>query len=141
MHEDTRVDCVCVEKNFAARARGVESAARTTRRTPERGAGFSWFTSSPMSSTNDVLAEYLDAFAGERAAERLLTYHEVAPDKTIRSSAYTRGEFLQLALKAAHVLAAQCRTRSVPRASSLRTASAIWHSIGIRDARNDSCDN
>ena len=55
-------------------------------------------------TASDVLTEYLGAFAPEYEDTTFLTYHEVAADKTMKVTKFTRGEFLQLALKAAHVL-------------------------------------
>jgi acyl-CoA synthetase (AMP-forming)/AMP-acid ligase II len=56
---------------------------------------------------SSVLSEYLSAFATGHEGAIFLTYYAVAPDKSMKSTSFTRGEFLQLALKAAHVLSLQ----------------------------------
>lgn len=50
------------------------------------------------------LADYLEAFEGLRSAEPFLTYYSVAADKSLDTQTFTRGEFLELALRAASVV-------------------------------------
>ena len=54
---------------------------------------------------SEAQAEYLAAFAPNLRANPFLTYYSVGEDKTLRGIMYTRGEFYELALRAASVLA------------------------------------
>ena len=55
-----------------------------------------------MTRSSTALTDYLDAFAD--ADEPFLTYFSFAPDKSIQTATFTRGEFWSLARQAASVL-------------------------------------
>ena len=57
-------------------------------------------------SISPALSEYMEAFAPNRHGDHFLTYYSVAPDKSLVTTTYTRGEFWDLALRAASILAA-----------------------------------
>ena len=60
--------------------------------------------------------EYLAGFAPEHSSDPFVTCYTVAPDKSLTTTSYTRGEFFALALKACRVLreagveAGECHT-------------------------------
>ena len=56
-------------------------------------------------AATEAQAEYLAAFEPSRQAEHFVTYYTVGDDKRLRTAKYTRGEFYELSLRAAAVVA------------------------------------
>ena len=54
---------------------------------------------------SEAQAEYLAAFAPQHSSDPFLTYYQVGDDKKLRAKKYTRGEFYEMALRAAAVMA------------------------------------
>ena len=67
-------------------------------------------------SAGTVFTEYAAGFAPERMNEPFVVYYTVGQDKALIAERYTRGEFYNLALRAAHVIkahgvgAGECQT-------------------------------
>ena len=86
---------------------------------------------------SEAQAEYLAAFAPNLRANPFLTYYSVGEDKTLRGIMYTRGEFYELALRAASVLASNdvgpgdCATHYFMQHlgiyASLASCCSVWH--------------